>query len=138
MVPVFYFNESSLFERYKSSSSICTIDARRNMQRYTLTSGRGLTRETYLIIADWHDIEINVASEARIERLKSKEVGMTKIAGCLRRWFSQGNKVTHNVKLFAIRESRDSTRWEYPLFWARRGVSFCRAQAKIRRSCIRF
>ena len=39
---------------------------------YALISGEGWTGDW--IIADWHDIENNVASEVHVARLKSKEV----------------------------------------------------------------
>ena len=59
-----------------------------------------------LIIADWHDIENNVASEVHVKRFK----------------------VTHSVKPFATRESRASTWERRPPLWARRGVTLCDAQ----------
>ena len=48
--------------------------------RYALNSGRGRTGD--LIIAEWHDIENNVASEVHVKRLKSKEVGIKNLQGC--------------------------------------------------------
>ena len=49
--------------------------------RYALNSGGGWTR--LLIIADWHDIENNVASEVPGNRFKFKEVGIKQIAGSI-------------------------------------------------------
>ena len=42
---------------------------------YTLNSGGGGWTGD-LSIADWHDIEDNVASDVHVERFKSKEVGI--------------------------------------------------------------
>ena len=56
---------------------------------YALDSGGSWKVE--LIIADWHDIDNNVASEVHVKRSESNEVGINKVAGnvrhSLRRWF---------------------------------------------------
>ena len=48
---------------------------------YALNSGGGWTR--LLIIADWHDVENNVASEVPGNRFKFEEVGIKEIAGSI-------------------------------------------------------
>ena len=93
---------------------------------YELNSGGGWTED--FIIADWHDIENNVASEVHLQRFKSKEVEIARsIIYFLCRWFFKTRRVTHNVTLHATRESGASTRRKYPLRWVRRGYTLCRA-----------
>ena len=45
--------------------------------RHALNSGGGWTRG--MIIADWHNIENNVASDVHVKRFKSREVGLKKL-----------------------------------------------------------
>ena len=72
---------------------------------------------------DWHDIENNVASEVHLKRFNSKEVRLKcRKHSCFSAQMVPCNKkVTHNVKLHAIRESRDSTLGKYSLLWTRQG-----------------
>ena len=55
---------------------------------YVLKSGEGWTGD--LILAGWHDIDNNIASELHVKRFKPKEVGIKKkpsISISLCRWF---------------------------------------------------
>ena len=61
-----------------------------------------------MIIADWHNIENNVASEVHAIEVKSKEAGIKR---CIRispaQMVPKEKKVTHTVKPYATRESRE-------------------------------
>ena len=85
-----------------------------------------------VFVADWHDIENNVASEVHVKRFKHPKCGNQDVAGrvhnAFRRWFSRTRRSRIIVKLYATRESRASTRCKYPQLWARRVVTLCKAQ----------
>ena len=85
-----------------------------------------------LITADWRDIENCVASEVDVTRFQVQRRRNQEIAKMPSYFFSQmvhwDKNVTHSVKPFASKESKASTRGEYLLLWARRGVTLCSAQ----------
>ena len=93
---------------------------------YALNSGGGGTGD--FIIADWHNMENNVASEVHVKRwLKSNRSWIPEIAGTihisLRKWFSKARKsrTTSNLTPPECPELRRGVK--YPPLWARRGVT---------------
>ena len=96
---------------------------------YGLNSGEGWTGD--FIISDGHDIVNYITSEVHVKRFKSKEEECTtcnKYLYFLAHTVLRDKKVTHNVTPHATRESRASTRRQYPLLWARRSATLCSAQ----------
>ena len=101
---------------------------------HALNSGGGWTGD--VTIVDWHDTENNVASEVHVKRFKSKEVGISTIAGSirisLRRWFSK-TRTSRTTSNLAPPESRELRRGESTLyFWEARGDCLqCKKKAEL-------
>ena len=86
-----------------------------------------------MVIADWHDIENNVASEVPVKRFKSRKLESShcrKHASFLAQMVPGYKKVTHNVTPHATRESRWSTRRRVPSRRAQ-GKTLCKKKAEF-------
>ena len=108
---------------------------------YALNSGGGWTRD--LIIANWHDIENNVASENHVKRFKSKGVGVEKrndelVFLCANGSLKQERSVPHHSerqRRSVVGDSdadMDSDAGGHGLSFVQgRGTLFCRIQESI-------
>ena len=110
----FYFCPISAEDK-KSSSSVLRKRASRKIHRIRSEFWRRLGRD--LIIADWHDIENNVASEVHDKRFKTEELGIN----CLLQGFKcpyadvslrqKGHAQRQNLTPPESRELRRRARW---------------------------
>ena len=100
---------------------------------HAVNSGEGWTED--LIIADWHDIENNVASEVHVKRFKSKEVDINK----LQETFiflcaddsprKEGHAQRQTSRHYRVRELRLVREYLPLLAW--RGVTLCKNKAEL-------
>ena len=102
--------------------------------RYALNSGARWTGD--LIIADWYNIENNVASEVlhkkfQVQRSRINQLQEVFYFPCAD-GFPKTRRVTHTVKPYATKESKASTRGEYPQVCDRDGVTLGKKKVELR------